>query len=61
MRAKTEAEREEAWREAQEIVREDCPWVFLYVPERYSLVSKRIRNYIPGDFAYGMERFLRIL
>ena len=58
MAAKTPAERDELWRKAQEIVREDCPWVFLNFPKAYSLAWDRLRNYIPTDFPYGTEKHL---
>lgn len=48
------------WKTAQEIVREDCPWLFLYSPKVYSLVWDRVENYIPTDFPYGIEKHLRI-
>ena len=48
------------WKTAQEIVREDCPWIFLYSPKTYSLVWNRVENYIPTDFSYGIEKHLRI-
>ena len=49
------------WKTAQEIVREDCPWIFLHSPKVYSLVWNRVENYIPTDFAYGIEKHLRIV
>jgi ABC-type transport system substrate-binding protein len=48
------------WKTAQEIVREDCPWVFLHSPKVYSLIWNRVENYIPTDFAYGIEKHLRL-
>ena len=48
------------WKTAQEIVREDCPWIFLYSPKTYSLIWNRVENYIPTDFPYGIEKYLRI-
>ena len=48
------------WKTAQEIVREDCPWIFLYSPKSYSLMWNRVKNYIPTDFPYGMEKHLRL-
>lgn len=48
------------WRKAQEIVREDCPWIFLYSPKTYCLVWDRVKNYRPSDFAYGIEKHLDI-
>ena len=49
------------WRRCQEIVREDCPWVFVHYPKSYSLVRRRVGNYIPGAFPYGNERFYRVV
>ena len=48
------------WKRAQEIVREDCPWIFLYSPKIYSLIWNRVENYIPTDFTYGIEKHLRL-
>ena len=48
------------WKTAQEIVREDCPWIFLYSPKTYSLLWNRVENYAPTDFPYGIEKHLRI-
>ena len=48
------------WKTAQEIVREDCPWIFLYSPKTYSLLWNRVENYVPTDFPYGIEKHLRI-
>ena len=59
MAAADPAEREARWRTAQEIVREDCPWIFTHYPKSYSLVRARVGNYIPSDFPYGQERHLR--
>ena len=50
----------ELWAKAQEIVREDAPWVFMYHPERYSLTGPRLSGYMPGDFPYGAERHFRL-
>lgn len=48
------------WAKAQEIVREDAPWIFMYHPQRYSLTGPRLSGYVPGDFPYGAERHMRI-
>ena len=48
------------WKKAQEIIREDCPWIFLYSPKTYSLMWNRVENYVPTDFAYGIEKYLRL-
>ena len=50
--------RAEIWRRAQEIVREDCPWIFLHYPKAYSLAWDHVGNYRPTDFPYGTEKHL---
>lgn len=59
MAAITDAARDAAWARAQEIVREDCPWIFLNFQKAYSLCWNRVLGYIPSDFPYGMEKHLR--
>jgi ABC-type transport system substrate-binding protein len=41
----------------QNIVREECPWIFTHFNLAYSLTGPRVHNYIPSDFPYGKERF----
>ena len=53
----TAAERDGHWRKCQEIVMEDCPWVFTHVNKAYSLVRPTVRNYMPTDFPYGVEKY----
>ena len=48
------------WRKCQEMIREDCPWIFTHYPKTYSLMRKRVGNYIPGAFPYGNERFYTV-
>ena len=57
--AADEETRNEYWRQAQAVLREDCPWIFLHFRKAYSLCGPRVLNYIPSDFPYGSERFLR--
>lgn len=52
-------ERNRHWAKCQEIVREDCPWVFTHYPKTFSLVQKRVGNYLPGAFPYGNERYYK--
>ena len=54
------AERNAHWRRCQEIIREDCPWVFTHYPKSYSLVRRRVGNYLPGAFPYGNERYYKV-
>ena len=56
MAAKSTEERLECWRKAQEILREDCPWVFLGHTKRHALAWDHVGNYVPTDFPYGMEK-----
>ena len=51
------AERLACWRKAQEIVREDCPLIWLDCPKRYWLSWKHVGNFIPSDFMNGAENF----
>ncbi len=54
-----EAERSRLWAEAQTVVREDCPWIFLHFQKVYSLCNPRVREYVPSDFPFGSEKYLR--
>lgn len=60
MAADTPDERNAHWRRCQEIVREDCPWVFTHFNKANSLVRRRVGNYIPGVFPYGHESRLTV-
>ena len=53
----TVEERNRHWAKCQEIVMEDCPWVFSHVNKAYSLVRPTVRNYVPTDFPYGVEKY----
>ena len=55
--AKTVAARNAHWARCQEIVQEDCPWVFTHVNKAYSLVRPTVKNYVPTDFPYGVEKY----
>jgi len=59
MSSATEGERLGHWRRCQEILREDCPWIFTHITRNYSLASPRVENYVSGDFPYGCEKHLR--
>ncbi|MBR2939837.1 MAG: hypothetical protein IKC14_00850 [Kiritimatiellae bacterium] len=52
----TAEERNRHWTKCQEILQEDCPWVFTHVNKAYTLVRPTVGNYIPSDFPYGHER-----
>ena len=58
MAAPDPAERNAHWMKCQEILQEDCPWIFTHVTKVYSLVHARVRNHVPGDFPYGEEKNL---
>lgn len=59
MNAKTARERNVYWAKCQEIIREDCPWIFTHHSKSCSLVRPSVGNYIPSDFPYGQERFFK--
>ena len=54
-----ESRRLALYAELDAILRDDCPWIFLHYPRNYSLLRSRILNYVPHDFPYGMEKYLR--
>jgi len=58
--ATDECERNRYWAKAQELVREDCPWIFLHFLKTYSLCSPRVKEYVPSDFPFGSEKYLRM-
>lgn len=53
------AERNRYWAQAQELVREDCPWIFLHFVKSYTLCNPRVLGYVPSDFPFGSEKYLR--
>ncbi len=60
LRTTDESLRLERYRQLQEIVREDCPWVFLHHRRIALLLHDRIRNHRLHAFPYGMEKHWRI-
>ncbi len=58
MAADTPERRNGHWLECQRIIREDCPWIFTHCNRSFSLVSRRVGNFIPGAFPYGNEKHL---
>lgn len=54
-------ERNRHWRRCQEIVREDCPWIYTHITKNYTLVNPWIGGYKAHDFPYGHERHYRKL
>jgi ABC-type transport system substrate-binding protein len=60
MRTTDEPRRLDLYRQMQDIVREDCPWIFLYHRRDVVLHQPRIRNFRIHDFPYGMEKHLRL-
>jgi ABC-type transport system substrate-binding protein len=60
MAAPTPAARLAHWHTCQEILREDCPWVFTHYNKANSLVRARVGNYRPSVFPYGQEAYLTV-
>ena len=54
-----ETERNRLWFELQEILREDCPWLFMYYRKTYTLCNDRVIGYQPTDFPYSTEKYYR--
>lgn len=49
----------ELYKAMQHIIQEDCPWIFISCSTAFSLSSPSLKNYIPHDFPYGMEKYYR--
>ena len=47
------------YRDMQEIIRQDCPWIFIHFARAYSLSHRHVIDFQPHDFPYGMEKYLR--
>ena len=57
--AAPEARRLELYGKMQEIVKEDCPWIFVSHSTSASLCGPAVKRYKPHDFPYGMEKHFR--
>ena len=55
--ANSAEERNVHWLRCQEIVREDCPWIFTHFNKANSLTRPTVGNYVPSAFSYGNEEF----
>lgn len=45
------------YEKCQEILREDCPWIYTHFSKAYTLLRPVVKNYIPSDFPYGQEKW----
>lgn len=59
MASATPEERNVYWRQCQEIVREDCPWIYTHYPKTYTLTRPTVQGYVPGNFPYGQEQYFQ--
>ena len=55
--AGTDAERNARWLRCQEIVREDCPWIFTHYNKAFSLTRETVGNFVPTSFPDGVEKW----
>ena len=53
-------ERTELYRQMARIVIDDCPWLLISEPLSYVLHQKRVANYKPHLFPFGMEKYYRL-
>ena len=60
MSASSSEERNRHWAACQEMIREDCPWIFSHFGKANSLVRPRVGNYVPSDFPYGQEAYFTV-
>ena len=56
----TAEERNRHWAKCQEILQEDCPWVFTHINKAYSIVRPTVENFVPNCFPYGTEKHYRV-
>lgn len=59
-RTSDESWRLQLYRAMQSILREDCPWLYLYHQRNVALTQARLRNFRMHDFPYGMEKHWRL-
>ncbi len=48
------------WKRIQTIILDECPWILLHYAMDYTLTRTRVKNYIPHNFPYGMEKHYRV-
>ena len=55
--AATDEERNARWIRCQEIVREDCPWIFTHYTKAFFLIRPTVGNFVPTCFPDGTEKW----
>ena len=55
--ASTAEERNARWARCQEIVREDCPWIFTHYNNAFFLSRQTVGNFVPTCFPDGVEKW----
>lgn len=53
----TDDERNKRWFRCQEIIREDCPWVFTHYNKAFYLTRPTVGNFVPTCFPDGAEKW----
>jgi ABC-type transport system substrate-binding protein len=53
-------ERTRLYKEMAEYVMEQVPWINLYHRKNFTLYHSKLKNYVPSDFPYGMEKYYYI-
>ncbi len=54
------SERTRRYKEMAEYIMEQVPWINLYHRKNFTLYHSRLKNYVPSDFPYGMEKYYYI-
>ena len=57
--AENDAERNVHWAHCQEMVREDCPWVFTHYNKAFYLTRPTVGNFVPTCFPDGVEKWFK--
>jgi len=53
-------ERTDLYRRMEDIVVNDCPWIFLHNEMSYQFCHQWLKNFKPHDFPYGVTKYYRV-
>jgi len=53
-------ERTRLYKEMAEYIMQQVPWINLYHRKNFTLYHSKLKNYVPSDFPYGMEKYYYI-
>jgi len=53
-------QRTNLYRKMENMVMDDCPWIFLHNDMSYEFCHHWLKNFKPHDFPYGMTKYIRV-